>query len=131
MPDPDLLPLMPLARATSLFGFRDPQNFRVSIAPRLGIHVFLVGRRWFARDADVRAAFAFLTSPQGKDRQAPAGPTAEPLARDPDPSGRPIGILRSSPDSGDAPSQLTPATRSPEHPAGGHPGYLVTGQPAA
>jgi hypothetical protein len=127
MPDPDLHPLMPLARATSLFGFRDPQNFRVSVAPRLGIHVFLVGRRWFARDADVRAAFAFLTSPQGKGREEAAVAATESHACDRNPIGVPLGILSPSPDSGDAPSQLTPASWSPGHPAGGQPGYLVTG----
>ena len=53
--------LMPLARVTSLFGFRDSQNFRLSIAPRIGIPILLVGRRWFARTADVYRAFGAIS----------------------------------------------------------------------
>lgn len=55
--------LMPLARVTSHFGFHDSQNFRTSIAPRIGLPVFMIGRRWFARTADVYRAFGVIANP--------------------------------------------------------------------
>ena len=64
--------LMPLARVTALFGYLDTPNFRQSVAPRLGLPIFKVGRRWFAPVTEVDRVFGVIVSapspgPEKKD----------------------------------------------------------------
>ena len=60
---------MSLARVTSLFGCRDAQNFRQSIAPRLGLPILLLGNRWFAPTEDVNRVLGALVEPAVKTQE--------------------------------------------------------------
>jgi len=42
--------LVPIAEVCRRLGYRDPRNFRVSVAPRIGLAVVQVGLRWFVHE---------------------------------------------------------------------------------
>ena len=47
--------LVPVGEVARQLGYRDPRNFRLSVAPRIGLAVVRVGLRWFVAERD----FAF------------------------------------------------------------------------
>lgn len=44
--------LVSVGEAARQLGYRDPRNFRLSVAPRIGLAVVRVGLRWFVAERD-------------------------------------------------------------------------------
>ena len=44
--------LVPVGEVARQLGYRDPRNFRLSVAPRIGLAVVRVGLRWFVAERD-------------------------------------------------------------------------------
>ena len=59
--------LIPLSTVTALFGYIDTPNFRQSVAPRLGLPILKVGRRWFSSSAEVYRVLDAVFGPVDKN----------------------------------------------------------------
>ena len=54
--------LVPIAEVCRRLGYRDPRNFRVSVAPRIGLAVVRVGLRWFVAERDFVSVMNSVTA---------------------------------------------------------------------
>lgn len=61
--------MIPLSEVARSLGYRDSRNFRLSVAPRLGLPVVAVGLRWFATEENVIRVFSTVNAvPVGEVR---------------------------------------------------------------
>lgn len=54
--------LLPVAEVARKLGYRDSRNFRLGVAPRIGLEVVPVGLRWFVAERDLVRVMSSLTA---------------------------------------------------------------------
>jgi hypothetical protein len=54
--------LVPVGEVARQLGYRDPRNFRLSVAPRIGLAVVRVGLRWFVAERDFARVLTSVTA---------------------------------------------------------------------
>jgi hypothetical protein len=57
--------LLRLSEVALSLGYRDFRNFRLSVAPRLGLAVVKIGLRWFVDEQEYARVLRQVTAPGG------------------------------------------------------------------
>ena len=57
--------LLRLSEVALSLGYRDYRNFRISVAPRIGLAVMKIGLRWFVDEQEYSRVLRQVTAPAG------------------------------------------------------------------